>query len=136
MTLLRLVNTSMFRMFTRDLRGVSRKPLDQLVEHSRDKSLENLQTSAPIRVQESKKSYRTFKQKVKNLKKNCSCQLVTRDNQSEMVKKAVTMFHHLPYSEQLELKLIKHQEVIQRLKNNKNIRKDFKLIYIDKMSFR
>ena len=85
--------------------------------------------------QETKKSFRTFKQKVKNLKRNCSCQLVTTDNQSEMVKKAVTMFHHLPYSEQLELKQIKHEEVIQRLKNNKNIRKDFKLMLIKDVIF-
>ena len=131
MTLLRLVNTSMFRMFTRDLRGVSRKTTDQLVEHSRDESL-NLQTETPTRSQEIKKSHRTFKQKVKNLKRNCSCLMVTKDNQSEMVKKAVTMFHHLPYSEQLELKQIKHQEVLERLKNNKNIRKDFKFILMIK----
>ena len=133
MTLLRLVNNSMFRMFTRDLRGASRKTSEQLVETSRDVSFENLQT--PPQSQESKKSYRTFKQKVKNLKRNCSCQMVTRDNQSEMVKKAVTMFQHLPYSEQLDLKQTKHQELIQRLKNNKNIRKDFKLIKDSKLYF-
>ena len=135
MTLLRLLNTSMFRMFTRDLRGVSRKTSDQLVEHSRDQALENLQTVPPIArsKEEPKKSFRTFRQKVKNLKRNCSCQLVTKDNQSAMVQKAVTMFHHLPYSEQLELKLTKHQDVIQRLRNNKNIRKDFKLIIFDKI---
>ena len=131
MTLLRLVNTSILRMFTRDLRRVSRKTSEHFVEHSRDQSVENLQTTPSIRSQETKNSYRTFRQKVKNLKQSCSCQLVTRDNQSEMVKKAVTMFHHLPYSEQLELKLIKHQEVLQRLKNNKNIRKDFQ-VDIDK----
>ena len=122
----------MFRMFTRDLRGVSRKTSDQLVEHSRDQAFENLQTVPPIArsKEEPKKSFRTFRQKVKNLKRNCSCQLVTTENQSEMVKKAVTMFHHIPYSEQLELKQVKHQEVIHRLKNNKNIRKDFELILI------
>ena len=120
-------------MFTRDLRGASRKTSEQLVETSRDVSFENLQT--PPQSQETKKSYRTYKQKVKNLKRNCSCQMVTRDNQSEMVKKAVTMFHHLPYSEQLDLKQTKHQELIQRLKNNKNIRKDFKLIKDSKLYF-
>ena len=127
MTLLRLVNASILRMITRDLRGVSRKTSDQLVEHSRDQSVENLQTTPSIRSEETKNSYRTFRQKVKNLKQSCSCQLVTRDNQSEMVKKAVTMFYHLPYSEQLELKLTKHQEVLQRLKNIKNIREDFQV---------
>ena len=125
----------MFRMFTRDLRGASRKTSEQLVESSRDQSFENLQTVTPPQSEETKKSYRTFKQKVKNLKRNCSCQMVTRDNQSEMVKKAVTMFHHLPYSEQLDLKQTKHQELIQRLKNNKNIRKDFKLIKDSKLYF-
>ena len=125
MTFLRLVNNSMFRVFTRDLRGVSKRHPEPLTEpeHSSDKPLVKLDNDPDsAQIDNSKRSYRTFRQKVKNLKRNCSCQLVTKDNQYEMVKNAVTMFHHIPYFEQLQLKQTKHQDVLDRLKNMKSVR--------------
>jgi len=121
--LLRLANNSKFRMFTRELRGASKKAPKPIIELSSDKSVADVQSVIDSsQTENKKKSYRTFKQQVKLLKNNCSCQLVTKDNQSEMVKNAVTMFHHLPYSEQLELKQTKHREIIEQLKKIKKIR--------------
>ena len=45
-----------------------------------------------------KKSYRTYRQKIKQLKSKFSCQLVTVDNQEEMVRNTVTMLHNLYWS--------------------------------------
>ena len=75
-----------------------------------------------VEDEESSKTYRTFRQQVKHLKKQCSLAQVTVENQHEMVKNAVTMFHHLPYEEQLQLKEGKHQEFISKLQNFKDIR--------------
>lgn len=80
------------------------------------------QLQKPVAEEVSKKSYRTYRQKIKQLKSKFSCQLVNVANQDEMVKNAVTMLHNLPYPEQLEMKQAKHQEIIDRLVKQKNIR--------------
>ena len=129
MALLRLVSNSVFRILTRDLRGVPRKVSEPLYQLSQDKLLVDNETeSTPSEIESTKKSYRTFRQQVKKLKSQCSCQLVTKDNQFEMVKAAVTMFHHIPYSEQLELKQTKHKEVLERLHRMKSTRSEVNLI--------
>ena len=67
------------------------------------------------------KSYRTYSMNIKKLKGEVSTQLVTVENQLEMVSKAVTMLHHLPYKQQLTMKQIKNKEVVARLKRQKKV---------------
>ena len=69
-----------------------------------------------------KKSTKTYRKTVKSLKNRGSNEIVTEENQDELVKNAVSMFHNIPYTQQLEMKQNKHQELIQRLYNMKSIR--------------
>jgi len=73
-------------------------------------------------VENKVKSYRTYRQKIKQLKNNCSSKLVNEENQFELVKNAVTMLHDIPYSEQLIMKQNKHNEFIERLRQFKTVR--------------
>merc|ERR1719318_399075 len=63
----------------------------------------------------------SYKMQIKDMKAAVSCQVVTIENQLEMVTKAVTLFHDLPYKEQLRMKKLKNHEVVQRLKANKKV---------------
>lgn len=62
-----------------------------------------------------------YKEKVKELKSGISSQLVTVENQHEMVSKAVTIFQNIPYNEQLCLKQSKNDAIVTRLKKNKKV---------------
>lgn len=61
-------------------------------------------------------SYRSYRMNIKKLKGELSSQMVTVDNQQEMVVRAVTMLNHLPYNQQLAMKQVKNKEAVDRLK--------------------
>ena len=71
---------------------------------------------------QSVKGEKTYKMQIKELKREFSSQVVTVENQLEMVTNAVTMLHHLPYKQQLEMKQIKNKDVVARLFGQKKIR--------------
>ena len=68
------------------------------------------------------KTSSSYRRTMKQLNNMFSCQLVTVDNQHDMVKKAVSILHEHPYDQQLSLKEKKHQEVLQRLHRNKSLK--------------
>ena len=116
-------------IFTRSIRGNPRRlPQDDItfrVPESQQEVKSKEETKVAKKVVKEVKQ-KTFRQQVKGLKYQNSNTEVTIDNQHEVVRGAVAMFHDIPYEVQLEMKQRKHKELLERLNGNKNIRSQMK----------
>ena len=109
-------------LIRRSIRGNPRKlPQDDKITFREPESQPGVKSKEGTKVAKKDKQ-KTFRQHVKGLKYHNSNKEVTNDNQHEAVKGAVAMFHDIPYEVQLEMKQRKHEELLERLKKNKNIR--------------
>jgi len=83
----------------------------------------NTPSVRPVKMQPKVNSelQNSYKVQIKQLKSEISCQVVTAENQFEMVTKAVTLLHNLPYKDQLKMKKAKNMEVVEKLKRNKKV---------------
>ncbi len=118
------------KIVTRSIRGNPRRlPQDAITFRVPEPQPEPVTPKERTKVEKKaskEKKPRTFRQYVKGLKYQNSRQEVTIDNQHKIVRGAVAMFHDIPYETQLQMKQRKHEELLERLSKNKNVRPQMK----------